>query len=109
MHNMYENTAILIKNRVFAGKNSKNELSGTAIIDEQCPDCESDLGFVVMADENAKMEFVPAQKIKSEPKSAEHSAAIFKPTDAQIFYLRGAGLSGAEVDTALKEAFLSFD
>ena len=109
MHNMYENTAILIKNRVFAGKNSKNELSGTAIIDEQCPDCESDLGFVVMADKNAKLEFVPAQKIKSEPKSAEHSAAVFKPTDAQIFYLRGAGLSGAEVDTALKEAFLSFD
>ena len=109
MHNMYENTAILIKNRVFAGKNSKNELSGTAIIDEQCPDCESDLGFVVMADENAKLEFVPAQKIKSEPKSAEHSAAIFKPTDAQIFYLRGAGLSGAEVDAALKDAFLSFD
>ena len=109
IHNMYKNTAILIKNRVLAGKNSTTKLSGTAIIDEYCPDCESDLGFVVMADDNAKMEFMPAQKIKSEPKSAEHSAAIYKPTDAQVFYLRAAGLSGTEVENTLKEAFLSFD
>ena len=103
---LYKNTAILIKNKVLAGKNSISKLSGTTIIKTDCPDCESDMAFSAMADSGAKIEFIPAQEISSEPKSADHSAAIFKPTDAQIFFLRGAGLSGAEVDTVTKEAFL---
>ncbi len=106
---LYKNTAILIKNKILAGKNSNSVLSGMATIDKDCPNCKSDIGFVAMVDAGAKLDFQPAQRIKSVPMAADHSAAIYKPTDAQVFYLRGAGLSGVEVDTALKEAFLSFD
>ena len=104
---LYKNTAILIKNKVLAGKNSNSKLSGLATIDAGCEGCESDVAFVAMAEVGAKIDFMPGQRIKSEPARADHSAAIYKPTDAQVFYLRGAGLSGVEVDTALKEAFLS--
>ena len=102
-----KNTAIMVKNKLLAEKDSVSKLSGTTIIKPDCPDCESDMAFSAMADNGAKIEFMPAQEISSEPKSADHSAAIFKPTDAQIFFLRGAGLSGAEVDIVTKEAFLS--
>ena len=64
------------------------------------------MSFMAMVEDGAKLEFMPAQEISSEPKSADHSAAIFKPTDAQIFYLRAAGLSGSEVENVIKEAFL---
>ena len=104
---LYENTAILIKNKVLAGKNSNSKLSGMAVIDKDCNGCESDIAFVAMADVGAKIDFMPGQRIKSAPARADHSASIYKPTDAQVFYLRGAGLSGAEVAVALKEAFLS--
>ncbi len=104
---LYKNTDILIKNKVLAGKNSNSKLSGMATIKQDCDNCESDIAFVAMAEQGAKIDFMPGQRIKSEPKRADHSASIYKPSDAQIFYLRGAGLSGMEVDIALKEAFLS--
>ena len=100
-------TAVLIKNKLLAGKNSFSQLSGVAVINRDCDACNSDVGFVAMAEQGARIDFRPEQRISSVPKSAEHSAAIYKPSDAQIFYLRGAGLSGAEVDTALKEAFMN--
>lgn len=106
-HHLYENTGILIKNKLIGRQNSYSKLSGTAIIDKDCEKCDSDVGFVAMVEDGAKIEFMPEQRISAVPFSAEHSASIFKPTKAQIFYLRGAGLSGAEVDTVLKEAFLS--
>ena len=102
-----KNTSVIIKNKLLAYKNSVSKLSGVAIINPDCPDCESDISFSAMADQGAKIDFMPAQRISSEPISAEHSASIYKPTDAQILYLRGAGLSGAEVDNVMKEAFLS--
>ncbi len=105
---LYEKTAILVKNKILAGKNSISKLSGVAVIDTGCPECESDIGFVAMKDKNAKIEFVPGQKIKSVPKQADHSAGIYAPSDDQIFYLRQAGLGTFEADDALKEAFLSF-
>lgn len=106
-HHMCENTAVLIKNKLLAYKNSTSKLSGTAIIDKGCIGCESDIGFSAMAEQGAKIEFMPSQRISAEPKSAEHSASIYRASDAQIQFLRGAGLSGAEVDKVLKEAFLS--
>lgn len=106
-HHLCENTAILIKNKLLTGKKSVSELSGVAIIDTNCPGCASDVGFVAMADEGAKIIFKPEQRISAEPLSAEHSAAIYRPSEFQIQYLRGAGLSGAEVDLAMKEAFMS--
>ncbi len=106
-HHMCENTAVLIKNKLLAYKNSTSKLSGTAIIDKGCIGCESDIGFSAMAEQGAKIEFMPSQRISAEPKSAEHSASIYRASDAQIQFLRGAGLSGAEVDKVFKEAFLS--
>ena len=88
-----------------AGKNSKSVLAGGTIIKPDCPNCQSDVGFVAMIENGARIEFMPEQRISSEVESAEHSAAIYQPSESQILYLRGAGLSGAEVDIALKEAF----
>ena len=53
------------------------------------------------------IEFMPAQRISAVPVSAEHSASVYQPTVQQIEYLRGAGLSGAEVDDAMRMAFMN--
>ena len=105
--NMYEKSAIFVKNKLFAGKNAKSKLSGGAIIDKDCPDCKSDMSFIAMVEQGAKTEFLPAQRISSEPIMANHSAAVFKPTKMQINYLRSAGLSMMEIDDILREAFLN--
>lgn len=105
-HHLYENTGIFVKNKLIGRKNSKSKLSGTAIIDKNCSDCDSDVGFTAMVERDAKIDFMPAQRISSIPISAEHSASIYKPTDAQILYLRQAGLGTIEIDNVIKEAFL---
>lgn len=104
---LYKNTAILIKNKILAGKNSNSKLSGTAIINKDCEDCKSDIAFSAMVDTCAKIEFLPAQNISAEPIYADHSAGIYAPKEDQIIYLRGAGLSGAEIDNVLREAFMN--
>ena len=104
---LYENTAILIKNKVLAGKNSISKLSGTAKINKYCAKCKSDIAFSAMVDVGAKIDFMPAQIISSEPVFADHSAGIYSPKENQILYLRGAGLSGSEVDVAMREAFIN--
>lgn len=106
-HHLKKNTAILIKNKLIAGKNSKSKLSGTAIIDKDCPDCKSDIGFSALADKTARIEFLPAQRISAVPDSADHSASIYRATAPQIEFLRQAGLSGAECDIAMREAFIN--
>ena len=106
-HHMCKNTTVLIKNKLLAEKNSKSKLTGTAVIDKGCIDCKSDISFAAISDQGAKIEFMPAQRISAEPIAADHSASIYRATDAQITYLRSAGLSGAEVDTVIKEAFLN--
>ncbi len=102
-----ENTAILIKSKVLARKNSNTKMTGGAIIDKNSKNCESDIALTAMAEKDAKIEFLPEQQIKSEPIRADHSASIYKPTQAQITFLRQAGLGTFEVDDVLKEAFLS--
>ena len=104
---LYKNTAILIKNKILAGKNSNSKLSGTAIINKDCDKCKSDIAFSAMVDAGAKIEFLPAQNISAEPICADHSAGIYAPKENQIIYLRGAGLSGTEVDEVLHEAFMN--
>ncbi len=104
-----ENTGVFVKTRVLAHKNSETFLNGAAIIEKNVKECESDVSFSVMADESAKITMKPSQYIKSETKNAKHSAALFKPNDNQINYLRESGLSGAEVKKVLEEAFLSFE
>lgn len=104
---LYKNTAIFVKNKLFAGKNAQSKLSGVAIINKDCPACKSDISFVAMVGQGAKTEFLPAQRISSEPDVADHSAAVFKPTKMQINYLQGAGLSMTEINDIMREAFLN--
>ena len=101
------NTGIFIKTHVLAYKDSETELNGYAIIDKNLQDCESDVSFSVMADENAKIKMKPVQNIKSVPICASHSASLYKPNDFQINYLKSSGLSDSEVKDILSEAFLS--
>ena len=101
-----ENTCIFIRTRVAAYKNSESILDGSAVIEKNISDCDSDISFSVMADENAKIKLSPTQYISSIPKSAKHSASLYKPKDNQINYLRTSGLSGAEIKQILEEAFL---
>lgn len=100
-------TNILLNTRVLAHENSNTKLIGIAEINQNCENCDSDIGFSVMAAPNAKIEFFPAQYISSVPKNAGHSASIYKGTNKQIEYLRESGLSGIEVKQVLEEAFLS--
>ena len=102
-----ENTGILLKNRIYAGKNSKSVISGNVIINKGCKNCSSDLNFLAMTEEGAKIEFMPAQKISSIPKTADHSAGIYSATDSQVQYLRHAGLGILEIKDVTKEAFLN--
>ena len=102
-----ENTGILLKNRIYAGKNSKSVISGNAIINKGCKNCSSDMNFLAMTEDGAKIEFMPAQEIHSIPKTADHSAGIYSATDSQVQYLRQAGLGIIEIKDVTKEAFLN--
>jgi hypothetical protein len=104
---LLESTDIFLKNKVWAGKNSNSVLSGVANIYPNCNDCKSDLSFTAMTEQGAKIEFMPAQRISSIPSQADHSANIYTPTDAQILYMRQAGLGILEIKDVTKEAFLS--
>ena len=101
-----ENTGIFIKNKIAGYKNSKTELSAEARIEKNCKDCDSNISFSVMADKNAMVEMKPMQYINSVPKSASHSASLYKPTKNQIQYLKMSGLSDKEIDNILENAFL---
>ena len=104
---LIDESDIFINTRVLAHKNTNTILKGFAKIDKNIKDCNSDISFSVMADESAKITMVPTQYINSVPKSATHSASLYKPTDNQINYLRESGLSGIEVKELLETAFLS--
>ena len=100
-------TTICVKSKLVAAKNTKSKLYGTAIIEKNAGNAISDIAFSTLADKTARIEFMPAQRISSVPKSADHSASIFHPSDCQIEYLRGAGLAGAETIAAMREAFMN--
>lgn len=100
-------SSILVKTKLLAHTNTISKLSGTAIIDKNCTGVNSDIAFSALADKTARIEFMPAQRIHAVPNTADHSASIYQPSAPQIEYLREAGLTVAEVDNALKEAFLN--
>ncbi len=100
-----ENAGIFLENRVIAHTKSKTKISGVAEINKGFDFCKSDLGFSAMAAPNAQIEFNPEQRIKSIPKTANHSAFIWRGSQPQIQYLRSAGLSGDEIKKVLEEAF----
>lgn len=98
-------TTILVNTKLLAGKKSKSKLSGTAIIDKNCINANSDISFSALSDETAKIEFLPAQKISAVPQKADHSASIYTPQNIQIEYLKESGLSSIEINNVIKEAF----
>ena len=100
-----KNTGILVHTRLIAHEKTYSRLNGNAIISTKCPECKSDIGFSAIIDETAKLEFLPAQYIKSAPKSAEHSASIYRLLPPQITFLRMAGLSGTEIKNVAYESF----
>ena len=100
-------TGILVKTKIVAHSASETRLTGQAIIEHGCENCESDIGFSVLAAPDAKIKLSPRQLISAIPKSAEHSASIYRGTAPQIEYLRTTGLSGEEVKSVLRETFIS--
>lgn len=106
-HHLAEKTGILIKTKVVAHASSDTKLMGSTEIEQDCPDCESDIGFSALAAADARIEFSPAQFIRAAPIRAEHSASIYRGTPNQIEFLRETGLSGVEVTGVLEEAFMN--
>ena len=101
-----ENTGISEAIKIVAHKNSSSDVSGIAEIGHDILYCDSDVSFSALCDPDIKrIKFSPIQRIGSVPAQAEHSASIWRGSTPQIQFLRHAGLSGAEVDAALKEAF----
>ena len=97
----------MLQHKLIANKQSISKLSGVAIIDKNCPNCNSDINFAALSDRDAKIEFLPAQRISSVPDAAGHSASIYSPKTVQIEYLRGAGLSTLEITKVMREAFMN--
>lgn len=105
-HHYMENTTILVKTKLIANKKSESKISGSAIIESNCKNCKSDINLSALSEPDAKIEFIPAQYISSEPIYADHSASIYKPSDAQILYLRQMGLGIIEIKEIIREAFI---
>ena len=104
--NAADENEISVHTRLIAYGGTKSKISGTAVINAGANNCTSDIDFTALAlENNAKIEFMPAQRISAIPQSAKHSASIYHPTPMQILYLRSAGLSMAEVDSTIREAF----
>ncbi|MDR1027256.1 MAG: hypothetical protein LBL46_02465 [Rickettsiales bacterium] len=96
-----------IEIKLLAGAGSENTLSATAVIPPNAPGGESDISFAVLASPKMKsLKMTPAQRIGSIPKSATHSASLWRPGAPQIKYLETAGLSDAEAARLLESAFL---
>ncbi len=102
-----ENTDIFVKTRVAAYKNTLTELEGSAKIEKNANNSNSDISFSVMADKQAKVILKPTQYINAVPKSASHSASLYKPNKNQINYLQTSGLGEIEIKEILEEAFLN--
>ena len=56
---------------------------------------------------NAKIEFIPGQRISCVPESAGHSASIYSPKPIQIQFLRESGLGEKDIENVINEAFLN--
>lgn len=104
---LFKNTSVLIKTKLIARKNSKSRLYGVANIAKNIPDCVSDISLAAISEQDAIIEFMPAQRISSVPNAADHSASIYKPTDSQILYLRENGLGIIEIQDVIKESFVN--
>ena len=102
------NTAILLQTKIIGFKKSFSRISGTVIINKNCENTVSDICFSGhCVDKTAKIRFIPAQKIQSVPKTAEHSAYMFNINKEQENYLRTSGLSYTEIKNVEIESFIN--
>ena len=106
-HHTNKNTGIFLQHKLIANKKSISKLSAVAIIDKNCASCNSNITFDAISATDAKIEFLPAQRISSIPESAGHSASIYSPKPIQIEYLRSAGLGTIEINNIMREAFMN--
>jgi len=106
-HHTDKNTDIFLQHKLIANKKSISKLSAVAIIDKNCAACNSDIIFDAISATDAKIEFLPAQRISSVPSLAGHSASIYSPKPIQIEYLRSAGLGATEINNVMREAFIN--
>lgn len=99
-------TTLVDRMRVVAHSDTTTDLSGAAVIKNGVTGCVSDVSLDALCAPDIKgIIFRPMQYIGAKPQSATHSAAVWRGSQHQNDYLRGAGLSGAEIDAALREAF----
>ena len=102
-----ENTGIFVKTRIAAYKDTLTDLQGSAKIEKNAINSDSDISFSVMADKDAKIILKPTQYINSVPKNAVHNSSLYKPNQNQINYLCESGLGEIEIKKVLEEAFLN--
>ncbi|MDL2296205.1 SufD family Fe-S cluster assembly protein [Lachnospiraceae bacterium OttesenSCG-928-E19] len=100
-------TTVIINTKIIAHSNSVSKLTGIAEIHPNRINCESDIRFMALAAPTARIEFTPKQLISAAPLSAEHSASLYRGSDAQIQYLRTAGLGTSEIKDVLEESFMN--
>ena len=106
-NNNKSDTDIKCVTKLVGAAGSENRLVGTAMIPADVTGAKTDIGFVAILDRDAKsIKIAPVQKIASIPKSAEHSASIYRPAAAQIRYLETAGLDAPAAADLLNRVFL---
>lgn len=106
-NNNRNDTKIRAETKLFAAAGSENHLVGLSNIPSDITGAETDISFRSLCDRHVKLiEMSPAQRIASVPKSAEHSASIYRPAPSQIKYLETAGLSDADAADLLGHAFM---
>jgi len=106
-NNNRDDTKIRIETKLFAGAGSENRLVGIANVPAGVSGVETDIGFAALVAPGAKtLVMSPQQKISGTPKSAGHSASIYRPSEPQIRYLEAAGLSESESAELLNRVFL---
>jgi len=99
-------TRIKCQTKLFAAAGGENRLLGVANIPSGVRGAETDISFAALCEPNAFVSMSPRQRISSIPKSAEHSASIYRPAPAQIRYLETAGLTAAESSALLNQTFM---
>lgn len=101
-------SGILLNTKIIGMDNTYSRISATAIINPNCVLSRSNINIAGYATDNsAKLKLVPQQRILSTPEYADHSAYIFHIKPDTENYLRSAGMSGTEVNSIMREAFIN--
>lgn len=101
-------SGILLNTKIIGMDNTYSRISATAIINPNCVLSRSNINISGYATDNsAKLKLIPHQRILATPEYADHSAYIFHIKPDTENYLRSAGISGAEINNIMREAFIN--